>query len=258
MLDQTIKLGLDVHADTIVVVRILDHNTPQPAQKFTPAKFLAWVRTQAKLADTVHSCYEADHFGSGLHRELIQLGVRNVVVQPVCLDERLTGVNHDTSDAKELAQRLDRYASGNHDALATVRVPTPQDCHLQNLPAVRTVHGELRPPRMDAHRGHEPQVFPSPTMVASLSPQRGENSPMIRALPPRTCRILPGFQATTGIRLPLVRRSLGEGGFNRRPHRKMPGGESARRRPMISRRPGSGSTSPAATRCRAYRGSERG
>ena len=32
--NQTIKLGLDVHADTIVVVRILDHNTPQPAQKF--------------------------------------------------------------------------------------------------------------------------------------------------------------------------------------------------------------------------------
>jgi hypothetical protein len=38
---QTLKLGLDVHADTIVVVRILDHNAPQPAQKFTPAKFLA-------------------------------------------------------------------------------------------------------------------------------------------------------------------------------------------------------------------------
>ena len=25
-----IKLGLDVHADTIVVVRILDHSAPQP------------------------------------------------------------------------------------------------------------------------------------------------------------------------------------------------------------------------------------
>ena len=36
---QTIKLGLDVHADSIVVVRILDHSAPQPAQRFTPAKF---------------------------------------------------------------------------------------------------------------------------------------------------------------------------------------------------------------------------
>ena len=30
----------------IVVVRILDHSAPQPAQKFTPAKFLEWVKTQ--------------------------------------------------------------------------------------------------------------------------------------------------------------------------------------------------------------------
>ena len=123
--NQTIKLGLDVHADTIVVVRILDHNTPQPAQKFTPAKFMAWVKTQVSLADAVHSCYEAGPFGYGLHRDLVKLGVQNVVVQPVCLDERHTGVNHDKSDAKELAQRLDRYVCGNRDALATVRVPTP-------------------------------------------------------------------------------------------------------------------------------------
>jgi transposase len=125
--NQAIKLGLDVHADTIVVVRIVDHSAPQPAQKFTPAKFLVWVGAQVKLADAVHSCYEAGPFGYGLHRELIQLGVRNVVVQPVCLDERHTGVNHDKSDAKELAQRLDRYVSGNHNALATVRVPTVQE-----------------------------------------------------------------------------------------------------------------------------------
>ena len=124
---QTIKLGLDVHAETIVVVRILDHNTPQPAQKFSPVKFREWVKTQVGLAEAVHSCYEAGPFGYGLHRDLAQLGVKNVVVQPVCLDERHTRVNHDKSDAKELAQRLDRYVCGNHDALATVRVPTPAE-----------------------------------------------------------------------------------------------------------------------------------
>ena len=53
---QTLKLGLDVHADTIVVVRILDHSAPQPAQTFTPAKFLDWVKTQITLAEGVHSC----------------------------------------------------------------------------------------------------------------------------------------------------------------------------------------------------------
>jgi transposase len=124
---ETIKLGLDVHADTIVVVRILEHGAPQPAQKFSPAKFMEWVRTQLGLAEAVHSCYEAGPFGYTLHRQLVALGVRNVVVQPVCLDERHTGVNHDKSDARELALRLDRYVAGNLKALATVRVPTPEE-----------------------------------------------------------------------------------------------------------------------------------
>jgi transposase len=123
---QTIKLGLDVHADTIVVVRLLDHSAPQPAQRFTWGKFREWIKTQLTLAHAVHSCYEAGPFGYGLHRELVALGVHNAVVQPVCLDERHTGVNHDPSDAKELAQRLDRYVAGNTHALATVRVPTPE------------------------------------------------------------------------------------------------------------------------------------
>jgi transposase len=124
---QTLKLGLDVHADTIVVVRLLDHSAPQPAQKFTPAKFLDWIKTQLPLAGQVHSCYEAGPFGYGLHRALIELGVKNLVVQPVCLDEQHKGVNHDKSDAKQLALRLDRYVAGNPHALATVRVPTPEE-----------------------------------------------------------------------------------------------------------------------------------
>ena len=124
---QTLKLGLDVHADTIVVVRLLDHSAPQPAQKFAPAKFLDWIKTQLPLAEQVHSCYEAGPFGYGLHRTLIALGIHNLVVQPVCLDEQHKGVNHDKSDAKQLALRLDRYVAGNPHALATVRVPTPQE-----------------------------------------------------------------------------------------------------------------------------------
>jgi transposase len=124
---QTIKLGLDVHADSIVMVRIVDHSGPQPAQKFRPAKFLEWVKSQLPLAEQVHSCYEAGPFGYGLHRELVALGIQNLVVQPVCLDEHHKGVNHDKSDAKELALRLDRYVAGNTHAVATVRVPTPAE-----------------------------------------------------------------------------------------------------------------------------------
>jgi transposase len=122
-----IKLGLDVHADTIVVVRVLDHGAPQPAQKFTPAKFLAWVKTQFRQGEQIHSCYEAGPFGYKLHRDLLALGVHNIVVQPVCLDEHHKRVNHDKSDARELALRLDRFVAGNTHAVAVVRVPTPAE-----------------------------------------------------------------------------------------------------------------------------------
>ena len=123
---QTIKLGLDVHADAIVVVRILDNSAPQPAQSFKPDRFLPWIKAQLALADSVHSCYEAGPFGYVLHRQLAALGVKNLALQPVCLDERHKGVNHDQSDARELCLRLDRYVAGNTTALATVRVPTPE------------------------------------------------------------------------------------------------------------------------------------
>ena len=119
----TLKLTLDVHAGRIVVVRILDHRAPQPAQKFLPARFLEWIKTQLRLAGQVHPCYEAGPFGYDLHRDLSALGVRNRVVQPVCLDEQHKGVNHDTSDAKQLALRLDRSVAGHTPALATVCVP---------------------------------------------------------------------------------------------------------------------------------------
>ena len=121
---QTIKLGLDVHADTIVVVRILDNAAPQPAQKFKPAKFLQWAQSQLALAQSVYSCYEAGPFGFVLHRQLVALGIKNVVTQPVCLDERHKGVNDDKKDALALGQRLDRYVAGNSKALATVHVPS--------------------------------------------------------------------------------------------------------------------------------------
>jgi transposase len=133
---QLIKLGLDVHVDWIVVVRIIENSAPQPAQKFKPADFLKWVRTQVTQADKVYSCYEAGPFGFVLHRQLTALGVENLIMQPVCLDEHRKNVNHDKSDARELAQRLDRYVAGNDKALARVRVPAPE----QEQKRVQTRH----------------------------------------------------------------------------------------------------------------------
>jgi transposase len=119
-----IKLGIDVHADRYVVVRILDGGTPQPPQRFSPAEFPAWAQKQLTQTTAVFACYEAGPFGYGLHRQLTQLGVTNFVVRPRDWDEYGKRVKTDNRDARELALALDKYVSGNRDAFCVVRVPT--------------------------------------------------------------------------------------------------------------------------------------
>jgi hypothetical protein len=118
---QTLKLGLDAHADTIVVVRILDHSALQPALKFRPAKFLAWIKTQLPLAGAVHSCYEAGPFGYGLHRELVALGVHNLVkvLNPAAPERTKT-----KTAFKKKQKRLKRKPALT--LLIAVRLPAPR------------------------------------------------------------------------------------------------------------------------------------
>ncbi len=100
-----IKLGVDVHWREHVVVRQIDGTAPQPAQRFSPEAFVAWV---AKQADVVHCCYEAGPFGFVLHRRLVRLGVKNLVVRPRNWDEYGKKVKTDRRDALALVSCLDR------------------------------------------------------------------------------------------------------------------------------------------------------
>lgn len=142
-----IKLGVDVHADSYRVVRQIDHATPQPAQKMSPLQFLEFVRKQLTLASAVHCCYEAGPFGYSLHRQLLKLGVQNVVVRPQNWDELGRRVKTDKTDALALVQRLDRYVQGNAKALAVIAVPTEEQerqralvRHREQLQKDRQVH----------------------------------------------------------------------------------------------------------------------
>ena len=123
---KAIKLGIDVHLDRYVVVRITDGGTPQPPQRFTPPEFMLWVAKQLTLAEKVYACYEAGPFGYSLHRKLEKMGVTNYVVRPLDWDEYNKKVKTDKRDAQQLALHLDRYVNGNHDAFCVVRVPTPE------------------------------------------------------------------------------------------------------------------------------------
>src|SRR5258707_1580392 len=97
VLAKVILLGLDVHAESITVVRQIDGGMPQPAQKFSPARFQDWARRQKSEAEVVWSCYEAGPFGYGLHRQLEELGVKNLVVCARNWDEGATGMKTDKS-----------------------------------------------------------------------------------------------------------------------------------------------------------------
>lgn len=122
-----IKLTVDVHAGKFVVVRQLGDLPLQPAQAFSPEGFVLFAAKQRKLADKVCCCYEAGPTGFWLQRSLEQVGVSCIVAVPGCLDIYNRRINHDRSDARELAGRFSRFVAGEISALAVVRVPSLDD-----------------------------------------------------------------------------------------------------------------------------------
>ena len=123
---KSIKLGIDVHLERYVAVRLIDGGAPQPPQRFEPPEFMLWVAKQIMLADKVFTCYEAGPFGYSLHRKLEKMGVTNYVVRPRDWDEYGKKVKTDKRDAQQLALHLDRYVNDNQETFCVVRVPSPE------------------------------------------------------------------------------------------------------------------------------------
>jgi transposase len=88
--------------------------------------------------------------GYTLHRELIALGAKNVVVAP----QKLAGAKRQKTDALDafaLCERLDRYVRGNHRLLSVVQVPTPEQEQARAKVRLRDHLGRQR--RMAEARG---------------------------------------------------------------------------------------------------------
>jgi transposase len=128
-----IKLGVDVHAGSYVVVLQEGHATPKPARRFLPAEFESWVEGWLARGHPVFVVYEACGFGFGLQRRLSALGAACYVIAPRKLDEQRTGVKTDRRDAAVLCQRLSRYVEGNRQELAVIRVPTEEEEQLRDI-----------------------------------------------------------------------------------------------------------------------------
>ena len=128
-----IKLGIDVHQEFYVVAMQEGGSNPKPAQRFSKEGFVHWAAKLQSQGGQVHAVYEACGFGFGLQRKLNALGINCQVVCPQKLDEHNKRVKTDSTDAKALCLKLDRFVQGNRDALARVRVPTEAEEQLRAI-----------------------------------------------------------------------------------------------------------------------------
>jgi transposase len=117
------KLGLDVDLRHIVAAIQCERSLIGPAQKFSRAQLLAWVKKKIAEGHAVHTVYECCGFGYSLHEELVAAGARCVVTTPMRLNLERRRKN-DRMDGRELCVRLSRYLDGHRDELKPIRIPS--------------------------------------------------------------------------------------------------------------------------------------
>src|ERR1700692_2093273 len=123
---QVLNLGLDVHYRQVTVAMQEDGGRIKAAGKMSHEVFLNWVQKKLEEGWQIFSCYEAGASGYWLHRELVKMGVKNLVVVPKAMGQGGKKQKTDKRDAGELCDCLDRYLRGQDKALSVVGVPTEE------------------------------------------------------------------------------------------------------------------------------------
>lgn len=131
--DAVIKLGIDAHTSSFVVVEKVDNSTPLRAKKMAPDAFLQWVYKLKKAYKAVYTCYEAGPFGYGLHRKLQIMGITNYVIRPINWDTHGKRVKTDARDARQMVLSLDGYLRGNDRSFSVIRVPEENEERMRTL-----------------------------------------------------------------------------------------------------------------------------
>jgi transposase len=121
-----VKLGQDVHADSVMVCRQDGDTVPKPPRAMDYETLVDLCASLVASGATVYSCYEAGPCGYTLHRRLTAVGVINVVVVPRRWDPENRRVKTDRRDACQLCDALDRHLRGNPKVFSLVRVPTEE------------------------------------------------------------------------------------------------------------------------------------
>ena len=123
--NQVLKLGLDVHYRQVTVAMQEEAGALKAVGRMSHDGFGNWVEKKLKAGWEIYSCYEAGASGYWLHRDLVKLGIKSLVVAPKAMgqDKRQ---KTDRRDSAELVDQLDRYLRGNRKALSPVAIPTTE------------------------------------------------------------------------------------------------------------------------------------
>ena len=122
--NRVLKLGLDTHYRQVTVAMQEDGGRIKAAGKMRHGDFLNWLEKKLDESWEIYSCYEAGAGGYWLHRQLVELGVKNLVVAPKAMGGGGKRQKTDKRDSGELCDSLDRYLRGQDRALSVVGVPT--------------------------------------------------------------------------------------------------------------------------------------
>jgi len=99
---RVLSLGLDAHYRQVTVAMQEDGGRIKAAGKMGYVDFLNWVGKKLAEGWEIHSCYEAGASGYWLHRELVKLGVKNLVVVAKAMGQGAKKQKTDKRDAGEL------------------------------------------------------------------------------------------------------------------------------------------------------------
>ncbi|MFN0064105.1 MAG: IS110 family transposase [Myxococcaceae bacterium] len=144
-----LKLGLDVHLESIMVVAQKDHANPQAPRKFTNDQLVEQVKRWTTEGLQVFCVQESCGFGFVLHRRLVEAGAQSFLITPIALNgQRKT----DKLDARALCLRLSRWLDGNRDELAPIRIPSEAEQRRREV--TRRRQFLAREIRCLANRGH--------------------------------------------------------------------------------------------------------
>jgi transposase len=121
---RVLNLGLDVHYRQVTVAMQEDGGRIKSAGKMCYPEFQNWVGNKLQEGWQINSCYEAGASGYWLHRQLVQMGVSNLVVVPKAMGQGGQKQKTDKRDAGQLCDSLERYLRGHDRALSVVAVPS--------------------------------------------------------------------------------------------------------------------------------------